>query len=147
MSGETETDVGLLAELRRLHAAGELALELDHRRLSHIDSPVAIEAESNRLVYAGLVLSGAAWWFFGAALGVAAASVCLLCYLTLGKADIRRRTARRVEQRALTDVAVWRKLWRFGGVALVERHDRRRCAAPEDNWMQFIRELGARSGR
>jgi hypothetical protein len=142
VSGATETDAGLFADLRRLHAAGALALELDHRRLSHIDSPVAVEAESNRIVYGGLVLTGLVWWFFGAWVGMAVAAACLLFYLTFGKADVRRRTARRVEERALADLAAWRKLWRFGGVVLVARHDRRRCAAPQDNWMQFVRELG-----
>jgi hypothetical protein len=144
MADEGETAAGLLGELQRRHAGGELLLELDYRRLSQLDSPVAIEAESNRLVYAGLALAAGGWWFFGAAAGLAIALLGLLGYLTLGKADIRRRTARRVHERALDDVVLWRKLWRFGGIALVEPYEHRRCAAPEDNWMQFVRERRAR---
>jgi hypothetical protein len=138
-AARVETDRELLDRLRRLRAAGRLALELDHRRLSHIDSPVAVEAESTRWIYGGLALVAATWWFLGGAAGAAAAILGLAAYLTLGKADVRRRTARRVEERALGDVALWRRLWRFGGVALTA--EGRRCAAPEGNWMQFVRDV------
>jgi hypothetical protein len=134
------TDEQLLSKLRAFRQAGRLALELDHRRLAHIDSPVAVEAESTRFVYGGLALSAAAWWFLGTEAGLAVAALSLAAYLTLGKADVRRRTARRVEERALGDIALWRRLWRFGGVVLAAGD--RRCAAPDGNWMQFVRELG-----
>jgi hypothetical protein len=138
VSEAAETDEQLLAELRRLRQAGTVALELDHRRLAHIDSPVAVEAEGTRWVYLGIVAAGAGWWFLGiwAGLGVAAAALAL--YLTL-KADLRRRAARRIDERALADAGLWRRLWRFGGVTLEARD--RRCAAPAGNWMQFVRDL------
>jgi len=140
---DTGTDEQLLSELRRLRNAARLSLELDHRRLAHIDSPVVVEAESTRLVYFGVAASAAAWWFYGAAAGLAAAAACLALYLTLGRADLRRRIARRVEEQALGDIRLWRRLWRFGGVSL--NGDGRRCAAPDGNWMQFVRELRASS--
>ena len=139
MSQAAETDDALLAELRRLREAGKVALELDHRRLAHIDSPVAVEAESNRWVYVGIVAAGAAWWFLGTGAGLAVAAVAVALYLPLVKADLRRRAARRIDERALAEAAVWRKLWRFGGVTLSA--DGRRCAAPDGNWMQFVRDL------
>jgi len=136
---DPQTDEQLLAELRRLRAAARLSLELDHRRLAHIDSPVVVEAESTRLIYFGVAASAAAWWLYGAAAGLAAAAACLVLYLTLGRADLRRRVARRVEERALGDIVLWRRLWRFGGVSL--NADGRRCAAPDGNWMQLVRDL------
>lgn len=144
MSEADETDEQLLAELRRLRQAGTVALELDHRRLAHIDSPVAVEAEGNRWVYLGIVAAGSGWWFLGiwAGLGVAAAALAL--YLTLVKADLRRRAARRIDHRALADAALWRRLWRFGGMTLAA--EGRRCAAPEGNWMQFVRDLREQAG-
>src|SRR5437660_9766187 len=131
---DPRTDDELLSELRRLRREGRLSLVLDHRRLGHIDSPVVVEAESTRLVYFGVVAVAAVWWFFGAEPGLAAAAAWLALYLTLGRADLRRRVARRVEERTLGDVVLWRRLWRFGGVSLAA--DGRRCAAPEGNWMQ-----------
>jgi hypothetical protein len=141
---EPATDEALLTALRHLREAGRLTLELDQRRLAHIDSPVSVEAESNRWVYAGLALAAASGWFAGFWAGLGVALLVLAAYLTLGKADIRRRTARRIEERALLDVALWRRLWRFGGVTLVAGD--RRCTAPGGNWMQFVRELRDRPG-
>jgi hypothetical protein len=129
----------LFAALRREEQAGTIRLELDLKRLSHIDSPVAIEAESNRWVYGGIVASGVVWWQLGAAAGIAVATASLGAYLTLGKRQLGRRIAGRVQDKALADIAVWRQLWRFGGVTLVAGE--RRCAAPAGNWMQLVREL------
>src|SRR5690349_8505757 len=104
---DPRTDEQLLSELRRLRGAARLSLELDHRRLAHIDSPVVVEAESTRLIYFGVGASAAAWWLYGAPAGLAAAAACLVLYLTLGRADLRRRVARRVEEQALGDIVLW----------------------------------------
>jgi hypothetical protein len=130
----------LFRELRRLLERGELRLELDLARLDHIDSPVAVEADSNIWVYGLIVVCAAAFWQGGTGPGVAAIGISLVLYFTVARAYVRRRLSRRVHERALGDGEVWRRLWRFGGVTLVGDRGAR-CAAPEGNWMAVVRSL------
>ncbi len=137
-----ETADQLFAALHRLRAGGRVTLRLDYKKLSHLDSPVGSEADGNIWAYGGLALTVAAWWFGGwrVAAGVAVAGV--IAYFTLGKLYMHRRIRRRVEDKALVDLALWRKLWRFGGVTLVASAGEE-CAAPQGNWMALVRSLGS----
>lgn len=130
----------LFRELRRLIECGKLRLELDLARLDHIDSPVAVEADSNIWVYGLIVVCAVAFWLGGTVPGVAAIAVSLVLYFTVARAYVRRRLTRRVHERALGDGEAWRRLWRFGGVTLVDE-GAARCAAPEGNWMALVRGL------
>ncbi len=135
------TDGELLAGLRALLASGAVTLEVDATRLNHMDSPVAVEAEANRWLALLIALSGAAFWFGGWAIGIAALALSVVLWLVPVRRSLRRRVERRVRVRALDDVQTWRRLWRFGGVRLVAADAV--CAAPDGNWMQFVRERGA----
>ena len=138
------TDIELLRALRRLIESGALSLELDMRRLDHIDSPVAVEADSNIWVYGAIPICALIFWRLGLWPGVAAVALALALYFTLGRAYVRRRLARRVHERALQESQLWRRLWRFGGVALVDAASGggARCVAPEGNWMELVRRRG-----
>jgi hypothetical protein len=135
---DSASDVELLRGLRRLIEAGAVRLELDLRRLDHIDSPVAVEADSNIWVYGAIPVCGLGFWAFGVIAGAASVVLALAVYFTLGRTYVRRRLARRVRERALQETAIWRRLWRFGGVALVD-DAAMRCAAPDGNWMAMVR--------
>src|SRR5215469_4183919 len=113
-----ETADELFARLRRLCAEGRVTIELDKKRLMHIDSPVSFEAWGNQLVYPLLLLTIVAWWWLGWKVGSGVAVVSVLIYLTIGKAFVYRRIERRVREQVLEDVVRWRKLWNFGGVSL-----------------------------
>jgi hypothetical protein len=128
----------LMRVLRVLIDGGALRLELDFKRLDHMDCPVAVEADSNVWIYAGVALGALAFWLGGIWIGTAAIVACLALYLTAGRAYVHRRLRRRIDEQALSDSETWRRLWRFGGVALVA--DRVRCVAPEGNWMALVRE-------
>src|SRR5215469_8155096 len=135
-----ETADELFARLRRLCAEGRVAIELDHKRLMHVDSPVSFEAWSNQLIYPLLLLTCLVFWFFGWKVGAGTAVASVLIYLTLGKAVLHRRIERRVREQVLEDVVRWRKLWSFGGVTLRSTDDATGggiCASPGDNWMEF----------
>ena len=137
-----ETAEALLEQLRRLHADGRIGIELNSKRLTHIDSPVAFEAESNQWVYGLLIVTGLFWWQFGWQAGAATAAVSVAIYLTVGKAFLRKRIDRRVRDQVLVDVVRWRKLWNFGGVVLRDaRNGGEDCAAPGGNWMAFTRRV------
>jgi hypothetical protein len=144
-----ETADELFARLRRLCAEGRVVIDLDNKRLMHIDSPVSFEAWGNQWVYALLFLTCAVWWWFGWKVGTGAAVGSVLLYLTLGKAFLHRRIDRRVRGQVLEDVTRWRKLWSFGGVSLRTTSeggsDDGICAAPRDNWMEFVRRLTKRA--
>jgi hypothetical protein len=139
-----ETSEELFARLRRLCAEGRVAIDLDNKRLMHIDSPVSFEAWGNQWVYGLLALTCVLWWLFGDKVGVGAAIASVLLYLTLGKAFLHRRVERRVREQVLEDVVRWRKLWSFGGVSLRNTANGSAngiCASPRDNWMEFVRRL------
>ena len=137
----------LFRELCRLVASGTLRLELDLARLDHIDSPVAVEADSNIWVYGLIAVCAVVFWREGMLPGVAAVAASLVLYSTAGRTYVRRRLIRRVHERALGDDEVWRRLWRFGGVTLVESESAEdpteRCTAPQGNWMALVRRLAA----
>jgi hypothetical protein len=140
----TDTAEELFARLRRLCAEGRVSIELDNKRLSHIDSPVSFEAWGNQLVYPLLLLTCGVFWWFGWKVGAATGVVSVLAYLTIGKAFLHRRIERRVRDQVLEDVIRWRKLWSFGGVSLRLAGDGaadETCVSPSDNWMQFVRRL------
>jgi len=136
-----ETAEKLFAALNSLRADGKLSLRFDYKKLTHLDSPVGSEADGNIWAYGGLAVAIAAWWFRGwqVAIGVAVAGV--LIYVTLGRWYMHRRIRRRVEEKALADLAHWRRLWKFGGIALVSSVGEE-CVAPQGNWMALVRNLG-----
>lgn len=131
----------LLAALRRLDGEGRVEIRIEPRHLSHIDSPVASEADGNVWVYGGLALAAALFFWRGLVPGLAALALGVAVYLTFGRAYMHRRIERRVREKALASVETWRKLWRFRGLTLAAR-DRpglADCASPEGNWMAFVR--------
>jgi hypothetical protein len=140
-----ETAEELFQRLQALHAAGRVAIELDAKRLMTLDSPVNVEADGNQWVYGVIALSLVLGYAFGWKIGLATAAGGVVLYLTLGKATVHRRIRRRVHEKALADLAQWRKLWNYGGVTLTASGDAaQRCAAPKDNWLEFVR--GQRRG-
>ena len=144
-SATGETAGELLVALRRGVAEGRVELRVEPKRLNHIDSPVAFEADGNIWAYAALFIAAVLWWRWGIVPGLAALAVGVIVYLTLGRAYMYRRIERRVRGAALDDLDKWRKLWRFSGLTLTakDRRDLAPCASPDGNWMAFIRALSA----
>jgi hypothetical protein len=138
-----ESAEALLAALRRLEGEGRLVLRIEPRLLAHIDSPVASDADGNVWVYGFLVLAALAWLWRGIVLGVLTLGAGIIVYFTLGRAYVHRRIERRVREKALDSIEMWRKLWRFRGLTLgaKDRPDLADCASPDGNWMAFVRAL------
>jgi len=139
--GIEETAADLLRRLRLLVEAGKVGIEIDMKRHEHIDSPVIVEADSNRWVYGALLLCAPAFWQGGPLIGFGAAGVCLVLYLIFGRSGIRRKLTRRVHEVALFDIDAWRRLWKFGGITL-RASNGQSCAAPGQSWMEFVRTAG-----
>lgn len=137
-----ETAEKLFSTLHRLRADGKVALRLDYKRLSHMDSPVGSEADGNIWAYGCLALTAAAWWFRGWQVAVAIAVAGVLAYFTLGRLYMHRRIRRRVDDKGLADLALWRRMWNFGGIVLVPTAGEE-CAAPQGNWMALVRNLAS----
>jgi fatty acid desaturase len=138
-----ETAEVLLAALRRLEGEGRLSLRIEPALLTHIDSPVASEADGNIWVYGFLALAAALWLWRGAVPGLLVLAAGILVYFTLGRAYMHRRIERRVRQNALGNLETWRRLWRFRGLTLSAsgRPGPADCASPDGNWMAFVRAL------
>ncbi|HXZ01461.1 MAG TPA: hypothetical protein VEI03_15810 [Stellaceae bacterium] len=138
-----ESAEALLAALRRLDGEGRLEIRIEPRRLAHIDSPVASEADGNIWAYGGLALATALFLWRGPVPGLAALGLAVAAYLTLGRAYMHRRIERRVREQALASLETWRKLWRFPGLTLAakDRPGLADCASPDGNWMAFVRAL------
>jgi hypothetical protein len=138
-----ETAETLLAALRRLDSEGKLEIRIEPRHLTHIDSPVASEADGNIWIYGFLALAVALTLWRGLIPGVAMLGLGIAVYLTFGRAYMHRRIERRVREKALISVEAWRKLWRFRGLTLraKDRPGLDECASPDGNWMAFIRAL------
>jgi len=130
----------LFAALGRLARGGQISMRLDYKKLEQMDSPVGFEADSNVWVYGGIALALAALWFGGWQPAAAVAVLGIAVYLTLGRAYVRRRIQRRVENQALARLELWRRLWKFGGVTLVLPSGED-CAAPAGNWMALMRRI------
>jgi hypothetical protein len=142
MSDAGPSAVDLLRALRRLLGEGRVALVTDAGRLADMDSPVVVEADTNIWIYAAVAVALGAWGRWGGPAALGAAALGTLVYATLGRRYVRRRLERRVREEALMDLERWRKLWRFGGVSL-SAPGLPDCRAPEGNWMDFVRRLGA----
>ncbi len=132
------SDTELLALLRGLIGDGRATLTLDAVRLDKLDSPVSVQAESTRWLYGLILVVGAALWWQGIWVGLAASALAVGIWYVAVRPDIARRIRRRVEGPALHDVAMWRRLWRHGGVTIAGQ-DGAVCAAPGGNWMEFVR--------
>jgi hypothetical protein len=138
---DQRTDKELLAALRTMLDAGTVRLELESGQLDHMDSPVSVQSDSTRWFAILFVACGAAFWFGGWIAGAAAVVASVVLWVALARPWTHRRINARVRELALKDTQTWRALWRFGGVRLVA--DTTTCAAPNDNWMQFVRERSA----
>ncbi len=130
----------LFATLGRAIRTGQISLRFNYKKLAEMDSPVGSEADGNIWAYGGIALALGVLWFAGWQAAAAFAVLGIAAYLTLGRAYIHRRIRRRVEDKALAQLELWRKLWRFGGVALAPTGGNE-CAAPQGNWMALIRTL------
>lgn len=138
------SDSELLAALREQLRAGAVTLALDLARLDKTDSPVSVQAESTRWLYALIGLGVAATWWQGLPAGSVACIVGVAVWYAWVRPDVGRRIRARVDIYALHDVELWRRLWRFGGVQLRARSGVA-CVAPAGNWMQFVRDVAANS--
>lgn len=104
---------------------------------------MAIEADGNLWVYGMALATVGIWWQFGTPAGIGAAVVGLLLYYTLARSWMRRRLMKRAAEASLW-IEKWQAMWRLGGITLTQGDQR--CAAPDGNWMEFVRRSAAAAG-
>lgn len=121
-------------------AAGRVSVALDHRRLNHQDSPICVEADSNRWIYCIMAAGIATGLLWGWKWGVGAAAGGLALYFAIGRHWVRRRMTARFHDRALADIAQFKKLWRLNGVTLTLMSRPVLCRSPRGDWRRFVLE-------
>ena len=131
-------DTDLLEMLRSAEADGRVTIGLDPRKLDDVDSPISIQAESTRWIYGLMAAALFVWWLGGAYAGIGAIAAGALIYATLGRRQVERNIRRRFYSLAITDIGVWRKLWRLEGITLSLDSSREACASPDGNWQRFV---------
>lgn len=139
---DLDSDLDHLKVLRKLVGAQWVAMELNAAILNRVDSPLSLLAEDTRWIVLGLIGGGGALIFVGWPLAIGICVLVLVTYFFIG----RRRATDALHKRALgalDDSAEWRKLWRYGGVTLNASPaiGVSACAAPDGNWMKFVREI------
>jgi hypothetical protein len=145
-----ETDESLFDRLRAAMNAGQVSLRLDFKRLRQGDSPVANQADGNVWFIASGAAVALAWlatgklthipgWMVGGPVLLAAIAL----HFKVARPYVSRRIEKRVYDTGIKDIANWRKLWRFGGVAVVRTDGSApaECVAPDGNWFEFARRL------
>ena len=131
-------DTDLLEMLRAAAADGRVTIGLDPRKLDDVDSPISIQAESTRWIYGLMAAALLLWWLEGAYAGVGAIAAGALIYATIGRRQVERNIRRRFYGLAITDIGVWRKLWRLEGITLSLDSKGKACASPDGNWQRFV---------
>lgn len=140
-------DFDYLRILRGAIEAGLIKASLDLGKLEHIDSPISVQADSNRWIYGLIVVIAAAGWFGGLWWGVAAALAGAAAWFTVGRPWHRRRMEQRFHDLTLQNPDQWKKLWRMPGVVLIDATTGAECASPSGNWRAFVGTVAVETAR
>ena len=128
----------LLALLKEAIAVGRVTVGLDYRRLNHVDSPICVEADSNRWIYGIMAATLGAGFGIAWHVGLAAMALGVVLYFALGRGWIRRRMAARFHGAVLDDITAFKKLWRLHGVTLASAFRATLCRSPNGDWRRFV---------
>ncbi len=140
-------DTDYFAKLQKLVSAGSVTIQSDPAILNSMNSPIYVEADVTSWAMGAIALFGGLWWGIGIWAGAAGAALCLAGYATIGRRMMRQKIAGRIRNKVLTDIELWRRLWRYGGVSLVDTRSGRTAAAPADSWIRLVEEaLTAKAG-
>jgi hypothetical protein len=131
-------DVDYLRLLRDAIQSGAITVSLNLGKLEHIDSPISVQADSNRWIYSLIVIVSAAAWLGGMwwAFGVATAGA--VAWFAVGRRWHRRRMEQRFHQVTLHNLEDWKKLWRMPGVVLRDAKTGNQSESPSGNWRALV---------
>lgn len=131
-------DTDYLRLMREAVSAGHIRATLDYAKLEHVDSPISVQADSNRWIYGLIVVVSAAAWFGGMWWGIGAATLGAAGWFGIGKRWHRQRMERRFYDLSLQHSEEWKKLWRMPGVTLIDTRTGAECVSPAGNWRGFV---------
>lgn len=131
-------DFEYLKLLRASIESGAITPILDFAKLEHMDSPISVESDTNRLAYVLIILVGGALWFWGMWAGIGVALAGVVAWFAVLRGRHRRRMEQRLRQQALNDLETWKKLWRMTGVTLINAKTGAECVSPAGNWRAFV---------
>jgi hypothetical protein len=137
---ERNGELDIFRRLTAAHRDGKIAIDIDRKTIGHPHCPVAGDAYFTRVLYAGMVIAGLAFWLVHYAIAVAIVAGMVALYFAALRRWIDRKTKGYVIDKITNDLALWKKLWNFGGVTLTaaSASDATSCRAPKDNWKNFV---------
>ncbi len=106
--------------------------------MEHIDSPISVQADSNRWIYSLIIIVAAAAWLGGLWWAVGAAAAGATGWIAIGRRWHRRRMEQRFHQVTLHNLEDWKKLWRMTGVVLTDAKTGNRSQSPSGNWRALV---------
>ena len=136
----------LFALLRDGVTQGRVSVVLDYKRLAHMDSPISVEADTNRWIYGIMAMGGGAGFVVDWSAGVAAVALGVGLYFVLGRGWIRRRMEARFHGLALEEIAAFKRLWRLHGVTLGLVSRAVLCRSPNGDWRRFVLDHMVKDG-
>lgn len=131
----------LLAALARAVGEGVVTVELDCKRLLHTDSPIAVQADHTRWLYAIGLAVLAVGFLWDWTRGLVALVIGVVFYAGVGQPWIYKRMRARFFTKTLFDIAAFKRLWRLSGVGLnMVGADGQpvSCASPDGDWRRFV---------
>jgi tetratricopeptide (TPR) repeat protein len=134
-------DRALIATLAEALASGALTLDLDVKKLSHPDSPIGRQTDTNQVLAATVALILALLWLAPFVVSAPLALGIMIAYTMLMPRYLAKKLRHRIASDALAAIDLWEKLWRYGGLRMLTPNAGPQAAAPGDDWRAFVRLL------
>lgn len=134
-------DVEYLRLLRDAITAGAIKPVLNFSKLEHVDSPISVQADSNRWIYSLIIIVSAAAYLGGMWWAIGATGLGAVGWFSIGKRWHRQRMERRFYDVSLDRTEEFKKLWRMTGVTLIDAKTSQECVSPAGNWRAFVAQV------
>jgi hypothetical protein len=136
---EPLSDTELLRRLLAALSEGKAEIEFSPSLQSHLDFAGNSETDKSQFIFAALVPIALAYWTGKWWLVTGAVVLAGIVYFAFWRKLVRARIRRRFIDRAMRDLALWRRSWGLRGIVLKAAAEE--CRSPECDWRAFAARL------
>jgi hypothetical protein len=130
------SDRKLFATVVKAHKSGIVVVSANAARLNHPGSPVW-NRDDNIAPLFGLLSAAFAAFFVNVFVGFGVTLLAVLLYVSLVRTWVLLRVSTRAVAAALDNLPNWERLWRRGGLAILDTSRGSVCLAPHGDWRTF----------